>query len=73
MSDFEHWKYYVGIKNCKDEELTKDMLNEWAKDPNRKVECIFCGSTYPDETWACSRCKEYKGIQPYIEDWSDWG
>lgn len=65
--------YYVGNKNANGKSLTQEMLDKWKKDPERKVECVFCGETYPDGVTGCRRCREYKGIQPYIEEWSDWG
>ena len=70
--NFDKWKHHIGVENLLDEPLTVNALRRWADDPNRRVECIFCGETYPPETMACRRCREYKGIQPYIEGWSNW-
>jgi hypothetical protein len=67
---FKNWQHYIGIKNLEGKQLTKGMLMKWAKTPNRQVECVFCSSLYNYGTFACMRCKEYKGIQPYIPEWS---
>jgi len=75
--DFEgNWQFFEGIKNCKGEVLTKSMVKTWCDSPDPRIECGFCGTTEPyegpDKLW-CPRCREYKGIIPYIPEWSDWG
>ena len=69
---YDTFKYYIGNKNSRDEKLTAQMLRTWAKDPNRRLECIYDGETWPANYWYCPRCKEYKGLQPFIRGWSDW-
>lgn len=68
---FDDWKHYIGAENLKGKPLTKEMLYEWAWDFERQVECVFCSTQYPYGTFSCRRCKKYKGIRPYIPDWSD--
>jgi len=67
---YEAWKHYIGIANLKGKVLTKDMLRNWAETDNR-LECVFCGSIYDIDTKYCKRCKDYKGLQPYIAEWSN--
>jgi hypothetical protein len=71
--DFLKWYFYIGIKNGKGKPLTEDQLRKWSIDPKRLLECGYCGTTYPVYTFSCSHCKEYKGMSPYIPEWSDWG
>lgn len=65
------WSHLVGIKNSKGVVLTEAMLQAYEATSMRNLECIFCGTIYPEGTKYCSRCKEYKGLQPYIEGWSE--
>lgn len=69
---FIQFRFQAGAKNQKGVVLTESMLLEWCSEPDPKVECTFCGTQYPAHTLACRKCKEYKGIQPYIKGWSDW-
>ena len=68
MSDWEH---LLGIKNSKGVVLTEAMLQAYEATSMRNLECIFCGTLYPEGTKYCSRCKDYKGMQPCIEGWSE--
>lgn len=61
----------VGMKNYSGTVLTKDKYNEWDKDPKKELYCVFCQTTYPMGTAFCHPCKEYKGIMPLIQGWSD--
>lgn len=65
------WQHLVGIPNPKGEALKPEQLRAWADDPKRELECIFCGTRLPLDTQFCPRCREYKGIQPYIPGWSE--
>lgn len=65
------WSHLIGIKNDKGVALTEAMLQAYEATSMRNLECIFCGTIYPEGTKYCSRCKEYKGLQPYIEGWSE--
>ncbi len=65
------WSHLVGVKNSKGVVLTEAMLQAWESNPKRELECIFCGTLYDLDAKFCSRCKEYKGLQPYVEGWSD--
>lgn len=71
--EYEHWQFHIGIPNARGRPLTEAMLRKWAKDPNRRLECTFDGETWPANYWYCPRCREYKGLHPYIPEWSDWG
>jgi hypothetical protein len=71
--EYKRWQFYVGIENSKGNKLTDSMLRKWLKDPNRRLECVFDGETWPADNVYCPRCREYKGLQPYIPEWSDWG
>ena len=70
-SDFQRWHSYVGIEQA-GKKLTEQMLREWANDPKRQLQCVFDGELWPSNYWYCPRCKEYKGLMPYIPGWSDW-
>lgn len=75
--DFEGtWKSLAGTKNRKGEVLTESRIKTWCDNPNPQIECEFCGTHEPYEgptnLW-CPRCREYKGIIPYIPEWSNWG
>ena len=72
VDDFSKWEYQIGVENLEGKKLTESMLRKWSKDPSRRLECIFCGETYPVNTRFCGRCGEYTGLQPYMGDWSDW-
>jgi ribosomal protein L40E len=65
------WVHLIGVKNSKGVVLTEAMLQAYEATSKRELECIFCGTNYPTDTNYCSRCKEYKGLQPYIEGWSE--
>ena len=65
------WSHLLGIKNRKGVVLTEAMLQSYETTSKRELECIFCGTNYPTDTKYCSRCKEYKGLQPYIEGWNE--
>ena len=65
------WVHLLGIKNDKGVALTEDMLQAYETTSKRELECIFCSTIYLEGTKYCSRCKEYKGMQPYIEGWSE--
>ena len=69
---FEDWKHYIGISNAKGVVLTKEMLENWAETDNR-LECIFCSTIYHTSVLSCRYCNDYKGLQPYIAEWSDDG
>lgn len=74
--NLKYWLGFVGITNCKDIPITKEMIEKWVNSLNPEIECIFCGHTKPydgAESLMCFGCREYKGIQPYISEWSDWG
>lgn len=65
------WHHLVGIKNLKGQALAPGQLRAWADDPKRELECIFCGTRLPLDTQFCPRCREYKGIGPYVPGWSE--
>jgi Zn finger protein HypA/HybF involved in hydrogenase expression len=69
------WKHYAGMKNQRNETLTLEMIKIWCESPNPEVECEFCGNTQSFNTMDilyCHKCREYKGLIPYIPEWSDW-
>ncbi len=70
---FDKWKHFVGIENDRGEKLTESMLRAWSNNSNRELECTFDGEHFPSNYWYCTHCKEYKGLQPYIPSWSNWG
>jgi len=75
-TDREYWMSYAGIVNSVNEPLTKTMIRDWAGRNNQQIECSFCGETkeYRNATDIyCNKCKEYKGMIPYIPEWSDQG
>lgn len=61
----------IGVKNYSGVALTKEKYEEWEKNPKRELYCVFCQSPYPMGTAGCLPCREYKGIMPFIEGWSD--
>lgn len=67
---YEDWKHCIGLKNSKGVGLTKDMLLKWAETDGR-LECVFCSTIYNNDVKVCRNCKDYKGFQPYIAEWSD--
>ncbi len=71
---FERWQGYIGLENSEGKYLTKKMLIEWCKNPDKRVECTFCGRdyAYDESALVCTNCHEYKGIQPLIIGWSEW-
>lgn len=74
--NIKYWLGFVGTTNCKDEPITKEMIEKWVNNPKPEIECVFCGGTKPYDgakSLTCFGCREYKGIQPYIPEWSDWG
>ena len=68
---FEDWKHYIGMTNSKGVVLTKEMLEKWAETDGR-LECVFCSTTYNNDVGYCRICHSYKGLQPYIAEWSDF-
>ena len=78
---FENWRHYASPenKNCNGVSLTEDMILKWSEQKEPKLECVFCGRNGSsiemslDGYVCCPICREYKGIQPYIQEWSDWG
>jgi len=72
MRTYDDVKYYKGLKNTRGEVLTDQMLRAWAKNPNRKLECQYDGEQWPANYSYCPRCREYKGLMPYIPKWSEW-
>jgi hypothetical protein len=61
----------IGMCNYSGIALTKEKYEEWDKNPDKELYCIFCQNPYPMGTTVCHPCKEYKGIMPFIEGWSD--
>lgn len=50
--------------------LTKQMVSDWAKDPDKKRICIACNIVLQYEDWLCPCCCEYRYINPFIPGWS---
>ena len=69
---YEQWKHLIGIKNYAGTKLTTTMLRTWSRDPHRLLECNYDGETCLPESKICHKCKEYKGLAPFIPEWSDW-
>lgn len=64
---FQHHKHFIGTVDINSQIITEERLTAWAKDPNRKYYCIFCGSepTIEDNGFIwCKVCGNYKGITP---------
>ena len=71
---YDKWSHLIGVENREDIFLTEAMLRKWLNQgADRRIECIFCGRTYPVHVKGCDHCREYKGILPYIPEWSQWG
>ncbi len=78
---FEMFRYQASpeSKNCNGVLLTEEMIRKWANQPEPFLECGFCGENGTlfdmriESTICCPCCREYKGIQPYIKEWSNWG
>jgi hypothetical protein len=70
-TDYTKWEWKLGTENVKGRPLTPEMLRKWSYDPRRELECIFCGHTLAPYVRYCPQCREYKGLQPFIEGWSD--
>lgn len=69
------WFFHVGIPNCNHQIMTLEMLIKWTSNSEPLVQCSFCGDIKPyrKNDLVCRGCREYKGILPYIPEWSDWG
>ena len=73
------WEHLIGTPNMDNRLLTKPSLEKWARSSRKVFECSFCGTRGTlhelsiDGISVCPQCKEYKGLQPYIPVWSDWG
>lgn len=67
---FDQWKSYIGVKNHDNEPITEKDLHNWADNPKREYQCVFCGNIYTIgqllNEICCPRCREYKSIMPYI-------
>lgn len=50
--------------------LTRSKLKEWARNPDRRLVCIFCGTRWSTEVLICSTCREARGMMPAIVGWS---
>ena len=70
LKELDYWLCYEGAENTDGVILTKEMIVRWFNKYDKELECIFCGNTLPFYQVYCNRCKEYKGIQPYVEGWS---
>lgn len=74
---YQEWCGYIGLRNNKGEPITEEMLRKWVNHISPPLECVFCGEQYSIDDIhkgkACKPCKTYKGLVPYIEEWSDWG
>ena len=68
----EDWKHYIGMTNAKGVVLTKEMLKNWIETDGR-LECVFCSTIHDADVAYCRICHDYKGMQPYIAEWSDNG
>ena len=66
QQEYENWRALVGVRG-----LTAQQLKTWCRDPKRKLECVFCGNELAIDARYCPKCKEYKGLQPYIPGWSE--
>lgn len=64
------WGHYIGLTNAKGVKLNKEMLGKWAETDGR-LECVFCSTILDHDAAYCRVCHNYKGIQPYIREWSD--
>jgi recombinational DNA repair protein RecR len=67
----EDWKHYIGMVNSKGIVLTKEMLEKWEETDDGRLECVFCCTVHDKDTAYCRICHNYKGMQPYIAEWSD--
>lgn len=61
----------IGIKNYSGVALTKEKYEKWDNNPKKELYCVFCKRTYSMGVTFCRPCREYKGIMPLIEGWSD--
>ena len=69
---YKDWDHCVGMSNSKGKVLTREMLENWTETDSR-LECVFCSSIYDNDVGYCRICHNYKGLQPYIAEWSDNG
>jgi len=65
---FNDFKHYIGCNDSDGKQITADALMAWAKRPNQKFVCVFCGDDAVDRGGFvyCQRCREYKGIVPNV-------
>ena len=67
---FDQWQFRGGDAGDYGTKLTQKLLYEWSVDPKARLMCVFCGTLVSTTSRYCSRCREYKGLQPAIVGWS---
>lgn len=78
---FEQWRYHASeeSRNINGVSLTEDMIRKWANQSEPLYECCFCGENGTalemriESVLCCPICRDFKGMQPYIPEWSNWG
>ena len=63
------WEIPIEFQKTFNNKRRMNKLKKWAKNPNRKLVCIFCGTQYAqneifEECASCILCQEYKGLEP---------
>lgn len=70
----EQWKYWAEAAK-----VPPGALRRWAAQPNPQYHCVFCGRHGPIGAFqvngitACPACHEYKGIEPCVSSYCEWG
>ncbi len=65
---FDDWKHHIGSIDVDGKIITKEKLEVWCNNPNRKLVCIFCclEPKIINGFAVCSFCNDYKGISPDV-------
>lgn len=67
---FQQWQSWVGADHIDNgRKLTRAMLLQWSRDLDAQLQCTFCGNITDLDAGHCPKCREYKGLAPYVPAW----
>ena len=68
---YEQWQYQLGCLDYDGRVVTRERLEAWSNNPDKKLMCLFCGvrATENNSFIFCLNCKSYKGIIPDLSEY----